>query len=220
VGDVAIGDKIGRLTLVSLWPATWQCECRNPQLVRVPVHKVTGGNTRSCGCLRAEKAAERAVLRNTTHGLSHRPGYKRWKLMIARCTDVTSDDWNNYGGRGIKVCERWLRFENFLEDMGDPPEGMTLDRKDNDGNYEPGNCRWATPLEQASNRRDKYTSIIDADGVRALRARYDAGEDIKAIAANTGYDFRFVRRIVRRKRWKGVRFVRRIVRRKRWKGVV
>lgn len=76
-----------------------------------------------------------------------------WQEMLRRCTDERSAAWQHYGGRGIRVCERWVRFDAFLLDMGDPPPGLELDRRDNDGNYTPGNCRWATVTEQARNRR-------------------------------------------------------------------
>ena len=73
--------------------------------------------------------------------------------MVVRCKNPKATGWKNYGGRGVAVCARWARFENFLADMGERPPGKTLDRIDNDGNYEPGNCRWATPKEQYRNSR-------------------------------------------------------------------
>lgn len=90
---------------------------------------------------------------HTRHGLISRE-YRSWSSMKERCNNPNSISWKYYGARGITVCERWFKFENFLADMGPRPQGTTLDRFPNkDGNYEPGNCRWATATEQRANRR-------------------------------------------------------------------
>lgn len=96
------------------------------------------------------------------------PIYFAWKGMLSRCNNTKNADYLNYGGRGIKVCERWLNFANFLEDMGPKPKGLTLDRIDSNRDYDPANCRWATRLEQSRNRR--HVSIYIVDGVSYFAA--------------------------------------------------
>ncbi len=91
---------------------------------------------------------------NATHGMRYTIEYETWHGIKARCLCQSNKDYSRYGGRGIRICERWLSFDNFFADMGEKPPGLSLDRKDNDGNYEPSNCRWATPVDQASNRRN------------------------------------------------------------------
>ncbi len=102
--------------------------------------------------------------RMATHRKSRTGTYVSWAGMIRRCTNPTSGGWKHYGGRGIRVCERWRKFEHFFADMGARPIGATIERSDPNGHYEPMNCRWATPGEQQRNRRN--TVFIEHDGLR------------------------------------------------------
>ena len=145
------------------------CDCGNTTIAVLPY--MTTGKKSSCGCMATENALRNMPdpSTNTTHGHTKRkngkpyfsPTYHTYRCMIQRCTHPGRKEYKNYGGRGIAVCDRWLEsFENFLEDMGERPEGKTLDRfPDNDGNYEPSNCRWATKSEQRNNQRLNKKSI-------------------------------------------------------------
>lgn len=135
-----------------------KCDCGNEKIVRASA--LTTLNTTSCGCVGLAKVR----LLNHKHGMSGTVEYKTWVRMIKRCANPNVTRWEDWGGRGIKVCERWrVSFENFYADMGDRPIGLTLERINNDGDYEPGNCKWATNTEQARNRRSVINVTIDGE---------------------------------------------------------
>lgn len=161
------GQRFGRLTVLECvgkddWHHTiWRVRCDCGNVLNVRGSHLTSGNTKSCGCYNLERSKQL----HTKHGYSYHPLYSTWYNMIHRCVNPDNSNYENYGGRGITVCDRWKNsFEAFIEDVGDRPEGATLDRIDVNGNYEPGNCRWADSHTQITNRRVlsgvKYTEML------------------------------------------------------------
>lgn len=135
---------------------SWLCRCDCGQEKIICTRSLKSGATRSCGCLQKENwikvTSERKIA--LKHGHSYKYWYKSYKSMMARCYRSTEINYPNYGGRGITVCDRWkVSPDNFYEDMGERPEGTSIDRIDVDGNYCPENCRWATLEMQNCNKR-------------------------------------------------------------------
>lgn len=167
-----VGQRFGRLEVLRRSTSKpnkphWECRCDCGQVVTVRGDCLRDGNTQSCGCLSIERTREA----HTTHGHSpfggRSPEYYSWSNMLNRVNDRKGRNFIYYGARGITVCDRWRSFENFLTDMGPRPAGKSLDRIDNNGNYEPGNCRWVTQSEQLLNRRS--AAQCRADRATALR---------------------------------------------------
>jgi hypothetical protein len=172
------GQRYGRLVAVKYVGAQkWECLCDCGATCYPHSASLARGHTQSCGCF----ASERRRVANTTHGHRHSRAYTAWVNMRRRCSAGVGDkDYAWYGQRGITVCKRWAKFENFYADMGDPPKGTSLDRKNPNRGYMPSNCRWATAAQQAHNSR--VTKLSDAD-VRAIRSD---SRPYKEIAAQYG----------------------------------
>lgn len=173
-----VGDRFGRLTVQSAaaparWGAPrWLCACACGGTIETNDQTLRNGGTRSCGCLRREKLrAKRSERKNFVHGMSHSPEYRVWLGMKTRCYNSNDTNFWHYGRLGVKVCARWrTSFVAFYEDMGPRPSPRhSLDRIDPHGNYEPGNCRWATYAVQARNKRRKLPEPADV----AARVRAD-----------------------------------------------
>lgn len=134
--------------------AYWLCRCKCGVERDVEGKSLRNGSSKSCGCLKADISRGNVRTRCVTHGDTDSTEFRAWTGCKTRCYNKNSKNYAEYGGRGIEVCSRWLdSYDNFLTDMGRCPQGCSLDRIDVNGNYEPGNCRWATAIQQQNNRR-------------------------------------------------------------------
>jgi hypothetical protein len=199
---IGVGDRFTRLTFTgerrrrrspsgcSRTELALKCDCG--AAVFATSADLHHGKVKSCGCLRSDRRKAMAAGK-----LSRTATYNSWSMMKDRCLNKNNQNWDRYGGRGVKIADRWMNYRNFLADMGERPKGMTIERVNNDGHYEPGNCRWATRLDQGRNRstcrRITYngrtlslTEWAEAIGVnpRTLKSRLRIGWSVeRAFAA-------------------------------------
>mgnify|MGYP001200354477 CR=1 FL=1 len=167
------GQQFGRLTVTGLAGTKeygksgqkrtmFDCRCSCGNAISVSGNSLKSGNTKSCGCLNLDSLKGRAT------GYTGERVYRIWQAMLNRCRNPNQPNYANYGGRGIKVCERWLSIKNFVDDMGRPNGDQSIDRIDNDGNYEPGNCRWASREEQSRNKSSNRILTLDGKSMTLI----------------------------------------------------
>lgn len=169
---IRIGAVFNRLTVISEAPFSLnaqgekiyrvlaKCLCGNEK--SIAEYDLRRGHVQSCGCWNIDS--------HVTHKMTRSTVYRCWSAMLNRCTNPNNKNFNGYGGRGIEVCKRWHKFENFLADMGNPPPGTSLDRMNNNKGYSQKNCRWATAIEQSNNRRSSIFVTLNGETISAAEA--------------------------------------------------
>ena len=182
------GQRFGRVVVlarVGFGPgkACWNCRCDCGVEFVTRGIDLRSGNTTSCGCYKRELIGARSTTHGATKDYSLSGAYRSWLTMKSRCLNRGNNRFSSYGARSITVCDRWLVFENFLADMGERPEGRSLDRINNDGDYEIGNCRWATRQEQAANQRQTKRVVLNGEVLHQAEAARRAGVSPSTIIA-------------------------------------
>lgn len=178
---VVIGDAFGQLTVLSSGVGrpsgtrvrkTWVCQCSCGKVITPMAQDLKSGRATSCGCLTREKLSKVHTKHGGAAGFRKSGTYSSWANMFQRCSNPNQKAYRNYGGRGIQVCSEWVDFRVFLSDMGERPEGLTLDRLDVNQGYSKANCRWASLEEQAVNRRYRGTQMISHEGITQSPRRW------------------------------------------------
>ena len=188
------GRTFGKWTVLARnYGTSWECICECGNKSNVPSYKLVNGGSRSCGCVSGNGSRR--------HGMEQTSLYNTWAQMLARCNNPKSTSYKHYGAKGIKVCERWNDFRNFYADMGDKPEGKTLDRKDRTKGYEPGNVIWASWEQQNRNKPNTkmlmwkgewlpMAQIAEMNGIprKKFENRIRAGMSVEDAAKNIRYN--------------------------------
>lgn len=183
-----LGQRFGRLIATDYQSGKWVLQCDCGGIKRAYGKDLRKGRVKSCGCLRYQG----------DHGYCGSPTYNSWVQMKSRCSNPNIPDWEDYGAKGITVCERWMKFENFLEDMGERLPNTTLDRINSRGDYEKTNCRWATVLEQARNTSWVKLELHEPNQIRWLAETYTRAE----IARYFDMSWQNINAIVKGRAWK------------------
>lgn len=183
------GGKYGRLLVKRIdtersgnGKTFWHCLCECGVSKSIRGDMLKSGRAKSCGCFHREISSSICKARKT-HGRTGTKIYWTWRHILSRCYKPQTAQYRNYGGRGIIVCERWHKFENFFSDMGHPPSpNHSIDRIDNNGNYEPSNCRWATPKEQGNNTRANKVLFFNGESLTLTQWSEKAGLSMSTVS--------------------------------------
>jgi hypothetical protein len=201
---VMIGKKFGRLSVIKRSGSTpakkkvWLCLCECGNEKRITTGDLNSGKIVSCGCYKNEKIAMLKFRHGQARAKNETREYISWKHMISRCFNKNNDAYKDYGERGITVCDRWLVFENFYDDMGEMPHRFSIERIDVNGNYEPSNCKWILKNRQATNKR---TTVLSENDVREIRNLRKENLTMKDIGLRFGASAQLVYQVLSGKAW-------------------